>query len=141
VQEHCETVKDRMPSRNVRQFYGDPHHAFSHTAQSPESIAEQARKCGVHMIPGPSASNSVDIEAQVNQVRHLLINDRLEVFDTMVNTITGFQSWSYKRTPDGALPPGDDRFEDIDDDEMDGVRGFIATNPTFTSPVCQVHSE
>lgn len=130
---HCARISAGCAGRNVRQMFGDPHHAFNRTAQSPATIADQAAKCGIKLVPGPSCRNSTEIEAQVNQVRQLLTKDLdgkpgLVVFRSCVNVIRGFQSWSYKRNADGSVPGGDDRFEDVQDDEMDCVRGLVAAN-------------
>ena len=144
VEQHCETFAKRAAGRNIQRVYGDPHHAFSQTAQSPVTIAQQAEKCGVKMIPGPSCRNSVEIEAQANMVRTGLTEvmadkkPRIMVFDRCQRTIWGFQTWSYKRNADGSIPSGDDRFEDIDDDEMDCVRGIIASRPSFSRPRASV---
>lgn len=137
VEEHCEEFTKRARGRNIRYVFGDPHHAFSRTAQSPVTISEQAAKRGVRMIPGPSCRNAADIEAQVNLVRASLTKTLADkkpeilVLDSCPRTIWGFQTWSYKRNTDGSIPAGDDRFEDIDDDEMDGVRGIRASKPQF----------
>lgn len=128
VQEHAADIRARNAQRTIRGYYADPQHAFSRTAQSPKSIADQLRECGLTFQPWP---RSVDVESMVNAVRARLTSDRLQVFSTCVNTIREFQSWSYKRTTTGELPPGDDQFEDKDNHAMDVVKGIIATNPTY----------
>ncbi len=76
----------------------------------------------------------------VNAVRQRLSSDKLKVFRTCVNTIREFQSWSYKRTTSGELPPGEDKFEDKDNHAMDVIKGLVATNPTFETPRAEVYT-
>lgn len=135
---HCRVFTEKAKDRNVIRCYGDPHHAFSSTAQSPVTIAEQAAANGLIMIPGPSCSNSREIEAQVNKVRELLNRKEpldnepmLQVFSSCENTIMEFESWRYKRKADGSQRGGDDEFEDVNDHLMDGIRGLVAANPQY----------
>jgi hypothetical protein len=129
VAQHCASIHHRNPGRTVRSYWGDPQHAFSETAQSPESIATQARKCGISMQPWPRTGS--DEEAMVEAVRELLRTDQLKVFRTCSNTIFEFQSWSYKRTAKGEVPPGQDKFEDANNHAMDVVKGIVATKPRY----------
>jgi phage terminase large subunit len=123
VKEHCENIRTRNAGRTVRRYLGDPQHCFSSTAQSPESIATQARKHGVKLTPWP---RSTDVEAMVNKVRERLTDVRIKVFATCTNTIDEFQSWRYKRTAKGELPTGDDAFEDANNHAMDVIKGLVA---------------
>jgi PBSX family phage terminase large subunit len=123
VSEHCKTIRARNACRTVRRYFGDPQHAFSSTAQSPESIASQAKKCGIRMTPWP---RSTDVEAMVNAVRQLLVEGKLKVFSTCTNTIDEFQAWRYKRTSKGEPPAGDDAFEDANNHAMDVIKGLVA---------------
>ena len=107
---------------------GGAQHAFSQTAQSPKTIAQQFHECGLSFGPWP---RSVDVEAMVEAVRERLRSDGLKVFATCRNTITEFQSWRYKRTAKGELPAGDDAFEDANNHAMDVVKGLIAANPAM----------
>lgn len=60
---------------------------------------------------------------------------KLQVFSTCPNTISEFQSWSYKRTAKGELPPGEDKFEDSNNHAMDVVKGIVATRPEYDDAV------
>jgi hypothetical protein len=137
VQQHAQDIHELNKGRTVVSYLGDPHHAFSRTAQSTRSIAEQMKDCGIRMSPWPIASNHAEEEAQVNMVRQLLEKNAgggepmLQVFDNCVNTIAEFQSWSHVRTPRGEIPPGDDRYEDKNDHAMDVVKGIVASKPRF----------
>jgi hypothetical protein len=125
VADHCRNVRERNAGRTVRRYYADPQHAFSQTAQSPKSIAAQAREAGIVLVPGP---RSIDVEAGVNGVRQRLIDDRLKVFATCRHTVDEFQSWRYRRNARGEQLAGDDQFEDADNHAMDGVRGLVTLN-------------
>jgi phage terminase large subunit len=128
VAEHAADIHARNAGRTVRYYYADPQHAFSSTAQSPKSIAQQFAECSPPLRFGPWP-RSTDKEAMVNAVRERLAADRLKVFATCANTIREFQSWSYRRTAKGELPTGDDQFEDRDNHAMDVICGLVATNP------------
>jgi hypothetical protein len=129
VAEHCASIHHRNAGRTVRDYYGDPQHAFSQTAQSPESIAAQARKHGIIMGPWPRTGR--DEETMVEAVRELLRTRKLKVFSTCANTINEFQSWSYKRTAKGEVPDGEDKFEDKNNHAMDVVKGVVGTKPRW----------
>jgi hypothetical protein len=129
VAQHCASIHHRNAGRTVRGYYGDPQHAFSETAQSPESIAAQARKHGIIMGPWPRTGQKE--ETMVEAVRELLRTRKLKVFRTCTNTINEFQSWSYKRTAKGEVPDGEDKFEDKNNHAMDVVKGVVATNPRW----------
>lgn len=106
--------------------YADPQHAFSRTAQSPKTIAQQWREQGFSLMPWP---RSTSVETMVEAVRKRLIDVKLKVFSTCRATIMEMQSWSYKRTARGELPAGDDQYEDRENDAIDVIKGVVATNP------------
>jgi PBSX family phage terminase large subunit len=128
VKEHCEEVHKKNRGRTVLRYFGDPQYAFSKTAMSEESIAEQARKHGIAMAPWPRTANEL---AMVNKVRHRLQEGRIKVFSTCTNTINEFQSWKHKRDANGLVPTGDDKFEDTCNDAMDVVKGMVDLNLGF----------
>lgn len=132
VSEHCASIHARNAGRTIRQVYGDPQHAFSRTAQSPKTIAAQARECGVKMSPWPRTSGNE--ETMVERVRELLRRDKLKVFRTCQATIGEFQSWSYARKASGERTDGEDKFEDKENDTMDVVKGVVATGALKPKP-------
>jgi hypothetical protein len=135
IAEHAEDVKlhnRTRPGRTVHNYFGDPQHAFSVTAQAIEPISVQFKKAmGCSMTPWP---RSQDKEAMVEAVRNrlkLLGGDgkpMLQVFSTCENTIAEFQTWRYKRTAKGELPPGDDQYEDANNHALDVICGMVAMN-------------
>jgi hypothetical protein len=127
VADHARDIRARNAGRTVVRYYADPQHAFSRTAQSPKSIASQLKDCGLTFVPWPRTGGSE--ETMVEAVRKRLTTDRLKVFATCVNTIREFQSWSYKRSPSGELPPGEDKFEDKDNHAMDVREGVDRDEP------------
>jgi len=135
VQQHAQEIRRRNAGRTVRRYYGDPQHMFNCTAQSPKSIATQLRECGISFSPWP---RSTDVESMVNAVRQRLNDRKLTVFDTCANTIREFQSWSYKRTAKGELPPGDDAFVDADNHAMDVIKGVVAARPLYKQQTVKV---
>jgi hypothetical protein len=76
----------------------------------------------------------------VEAVRRRLNENSLVVFNTCKHTIMEFQSWSYKRTASGEIPPGDDRFEDRNNDCMDVIKGVVSTNPVFDQQQIEVET-
>ena len=125
VAEHAGDIHARNAGRTVRAFYADPQHAFSRTAQSPKTIAEQLREGGLAFQPWRRTGTMS--AAMVEAVRERIKQDRLKVFATCVDTIREFQSWKYKRTPAGETPAGDDQFEDRDNHAMDVVKGVLSS--------------
>lgn len=125
VSRHAADIRARNPGRTVLRYYADPQHAFSQTAQSPKSIASQFKEAGISVSPWP---RSTDKESMVEAVRKRLEGDRLKIFATCPNTITEFQTWSYKRTARGEVPSGDDAYEDANNHALDVVCGLVALN-------------
>jgi phage terminase large subunit len=127
IRDVCKHIAEQRKGRRVERIYGDPQMCFSKTQYSEKTIAQQFREFGVSLAPWPrTGSNSV---AMVEAVRSLLTQQPdpgIKVFRTCENTINEFRSWRYKRTAAGALPSGDDQFEDKNNDCMDALRGGIA---------------
>lgn len=127
-----------MPAFNIRKLVGDPHYMFSRTKfANGRTIAMQMADFGLHFSPAPAAGNQSEIAQQVEQVRTLLTSvasdgaPMLQVFRSCPAVIRGFQTWSYVRNSRGEQPGGEDRFEDVGDDEMDAVRMIVSSRPTF----------
>lgn len=130
ISEHAADIKEHNPGRTIRDYLADPQQAFSSTAQSPRTIADQFRDSGLNFHQWP---RSIDKEAMVNAVREYLKNEKLKVFSTCVNTIMEFQSWSFKRNAKGELPSGDDQYEDRNNHAMDVLTGIVSMRPQFES--------
>jgi phage terminase large subunit len=122
VQEHCQEMRKRNTGRTVRGYYGDPQEFFSARAQG-KSCATQAKECGFSFFPWPATGKNS--QGMVDNVRNLLNKNKLYVFSNCDNTIMEFQTWRYKRTATGELPPGDDAFEDKDNHCMDVLKGLV----------------
>jgi hypothetical protein len=132
VEQHAANLHAQNAGFSVRDYYGDPRHMFKKTMESPESIAQQFKRHsngfaggGFNFRPWPRIQGE-DVEPSVEAVRDLLRHDKLKVWRTCRNTINEFQSWSYKRTAKGELPPGDDAFEDRNNHALDCIRGAVA---------------
>lgn len=126
---------------NVVKKLGDPHYMFSNTKMSDtgRTIAQQMRDFGHVFEPAPAARNQAEIAQQVEMIRTLLATrgadgePMLQVFRGCAKTINGFQSWGYVRNTKGEMSGGEDKFEDIGDDEMDCVRMIVASRPQFAA--------
>jgi phage terminase large subunit len=130
VKEHADAIRRRTHGRDMRWYLADPQQAFSSQAFSGNrTIAKQFKECGLTFQRWPRTGDNA--EAMVDAVRSRLRAGTLKVFSTCLNTIDEFQSWSYKRTKSGELPPGDDAFEDRNNHAMDVVRGVVAFGPRF----------
>lgn len=129
VPAHAETIHARNAGRTVVSYLGDPQHMFSSTAQSPKTIAQQFRETPYKFSFSPWPRTGTGEVAMVEAVRKKLQVGMLKVFASCQHTIDEFQSWSYKRTAQGDLPDGEDRFEDKNNHAMDVVKGVVAADP------------
>lgn len=135
VDEHARTVRaiERRFGWDKREIhrYGDPQHAFSSTAQSKKTIAEQWKDERFTLHPWPRTGDNMD--GMVDAVRQR-INDRsLVVLDTCTETIAALQSWSFARNADGTpknSAQGKDKYEEEFKDPNDVIRGIVAIDPT-----------
>ena len=135
VAQHAQRIHERNRGRTIRQYFGDPHGAFSRAPSGAESVAEQFRKYSdIALARWPPSTNQKP--AMVNKVREMLLNKKkdgrpgLVVFSTCHETINEFQAWRYKRDINGQPRQGDDQFEDANNDLLDGICGAAAMNLT-----------
>jgi hypothetical protein len=126
VKDHGRYIHWRNKGRTVKRYYGDPQHAFSSTAQSPESIAMQYKKhAKISMTPWPRTGGNE--ETMVEAVRDKLQENNLNLTPNCVATTMEWQTWSYARNMKGEQTGGEDKFVDADNHAMDVVKGIIAT--------------
>jgi hypothetical protein len=128
VDELCEMIHQRNAGRTVRGYYGDPQHIFNRTAQSPKSIAQQAKESRHSITLSGWPRTQGNAIPMVNAVRERFMRIMLKFFACCPNTIREHQSWMHKRTAGGELPAGDDAFEDKDNHTCDCVKGAVALN-------------
>lgn len=132
---------------NVVKKLGDPHYMFSLTKMSDtgRTIAEQMRDYGHVFIPAPAARNHTEIAQQCDIIRTGLTTigtdgqPMIQVFSSCPKLINGFQSWGYVRNTKGEMTGGEDKFEDVGDDEMDCIRMIEASGPGFSPMTCEVY--
>jgi PBSX family phage terminase large subunit len=137
VSQDAEVLTKLCSTFNVTRKVGDPHYMFSLTKMSDtgRTIAQQMRDYGHVFEPAPAAANQAQIAQQVELVRTYLTTigpdgcPMLQVFRSCPNVIRGFQTWGYVRDTRGQMKGGEDKFEDIGDDEMDATRMIIASRP------------
>jgi hypothetical protein len=123
----CGHIHANSKGRAIQRLYGDPQMVGSNTMHSEKTIQQQFRDFGLTLGLWPHTGRNA--ASMVEAVRTLLTekpDPMLKVFRTCTNTINEFQTWRYKRTAAGALPTGDDQFEDRDNHALDCVRGLIA---------------
>ena len=91
---------------------------------------------GVKGIVGWPRVNEMGEHAMVQKVKFRLENRTLLVFKTCVNLRREFRSWKYKTDKEGR-PVSGDAFADGNNHLLDGLKGFIATNPVHNPmPIC-----
>lgn len=74
-------------------------------------------------------------QSQVEAMRLWLTNDEpLQVFDDCVGHISNFESWKNKINTKGELLEGDDKYEDRNNDCLDGLMAIAAENPKYDLP-------
>lgn len=124
LEQHAETIRKMTAGLTVTARYADPQHAFSSTAQSPRTIAQQLKDLGAGTWT--RWPRSTDKEPMVERVRQYLIDDRLRVFGTCPNVVSELQSWRYKRDARGQMTGGDDQYVDADNHAIDVICGLLA---------------
>lgn len=122
----------------IRRKLGDPHYMFHKTKHnSGIPVSSQMREHGHRFERAPAASNTVELNDQVELVRSGLTNilddgaPEIQVYDTCPMLCNAFQSWMYKRDSKGERTGSEDHYEEEYKDEMDTVRMTIASNPTY----------
>lgn len=95
-------------------------------------------KFGLHFHPWPGKRGRV-VQDQVELLRHwLVMPEPLQIFDDCPGIISNFETWKNKKAPNGELPEGDDRYEDKNNDGIDGLLGLVASRPTHDRPVARL---
>lgn len=145
VAQHCAEIRSRETARadagwplNIHGRYADPQYAFSRTAFSVKTIAEQAAECGIRLEPWPRTGDSANELQMIEAVRGLLAAGRIKTFATCQHTVDEWQSWRWKRKADGSRGDGADEPEDRNNDLMDCIKGAVAqriheTTPAYTA--------
>ncbi len=130
VAQHCEEILRRERAwveaergLNVQGRYADPQYAFSKTAQSIKTIAEQAEECGIHLERWPATGNTANELQMIEAMRGRLAAQGIKVFGSCQATINEFQSWMWRRRRDGT--DGDEP-EDRNNDCLDCIKGAVA---------------
>lgn len=118
-----------------RKLLVDPQ-SYARTASNEKTIAEQYEKHGIPCTPWPR-TNLYGEEAMVERVRGYLESMQLFIFKSCVHGIGEFGTWQYKRNRDGQIDPNE-RFERGNNHLLDGIRGWLATNPRHTMPKMRI---
>ncbi len=88
-----------------------------------KSWRDQMRLRGHSMRPWKYAA-AEDHDTSVQAQRQAIIDGTFKIFESCVESIAEYQSWSFKRVRGGELPVGDDAYEDKNNDLIDGDLGL-----------------
>lgn len=115
--------------------------AFNITKSNPKSVGTQFAECGIPCVKGVRSNNHPQGGefALVQNVKRWLETQRFFVFDNCQFTIREFRSWKHKRDKDNN-PVGRGGYEDKNNDALDCVKYFLATNPSYEAPQSEVSS-
>jgi hypothetical protein len=141
IAEHVhQNVQPRVRQGANTTWFGDPHHFFSSTAQSPKSCADQAQEAGLsRAIPWADlrgAAKQHAVNAFLQLLQNTVVYEKTGVRKGVCvyfmrkckNAIMECQTWSYKRNAKGERPDGDDAYQDRDNHLVgDPLVGMIAT--------------
>ncbi len=100
------------------------------------SIADEFAKAGLPLRKAPR-TQGVGEHAQVAKIRWWFEHDKILMFSTCKNAVANHQDWRYKKNKDGAAP-GNEPFEDSNNDACDALRYLLAENITFHQPKATV---
>ena len=122
----------------IRTKYGDPHYMFSRNKHnSGDPVSEQMRRLGHSFVPAPAASNTAELNAQVQMMRTLLTTNlsdglpAMQFWNTCPMMITAMQSWEFARSAKGEVQGAEDKYREEFKDEMDACRMIVVTRPVF----------
>lgn len=126
-------IKHKASKYRVVDWLDDPYGANQKT-QIGDGITVREymrRKFQLYFRPWKEAKGPAK-HAMVESLRAWLNMPKpLQIFDTCTGIISNFESWMNKTNKDGSMPDGDERYEDRNNDGLDGLMGLVAEKPTF----------
>jgi hypothetical protein len=126
VLENARLIREASHDEKYVATFIDPA-AFDTSPANLVSIADQYRQAGIPCLPWPRV-NIMGEHAMTQKVKFRLENRTLFVFENLVNLRREFRSWKYKTDKDGK-PLAADAFENDNNHLLDGLKGFLGTNP------------
>jgi hypothetical protein len=128
-------IKEKAAKYNVVDWLDDPFGA-NQESQIGNGITVRdymRRKFNLYFRPWQEAKGPAKCSL-VEQLRAWLLKpDPLKIFDTCPGIISNFESWMNKVNKDGTIPEGDERYEDRNNDGLDGLMGIVALNPQHSA--------
>lgn len=112
--------------------------AFNVSPANTLNIADQYRDAGIEAVGWPRV-NEMGEHAMVQKVKYRYENRTIWVFESLVNFRRESRSWKYRTDKDGK-PLAADAFENDNNHLLDGLKGFIAINPTHQGQRIRVTS-
>lgn len=104
-----------------------------------DTVALQYERAGIAPIRGWPHTNQIGEHAMVQNVKFRLEKRTLWVFKSCTNMRREFRSWKHKLDKDGK-PMSADAYENANNHLIDGIKGFIATNPTHRQVEVRVYN-
>lgn len=126
---------------NVVRWLDDPRGANQATQVANGITARDfMRRFGLHFHPW-KASEGPAKQAQVEALREWLNRDKpLQIFEDCHGIISNFETWKNKMNRAGELVEGDERYEDRNNDGIDGLMGIVADKPVYDEHKVRVYS-
>ncbi len=104
--------------------------AYNHVMGNPWTIADQFQQAGVQCISSIKTGKRYPEWSQVQQIKKLLEDNKLFISADCKMLILNLSMWMYKYDKSGK-PMGSEAFDDKNNDGIDAVRYWIATDPRF----------
>jgi hypothetical protein len=103
-----------------------------------DNIAIQYQKAGIKPLRPWPRVNEMGEHAMVQKVKYRFENRTLWIFKSCFNLRRELRSWKYQLDKDGK-PKAADAYENANNHAIDGLKGFIARNPTFAQEEVKVY--
>lgn len=132
VQKNAEMIIAASGSEKYICTYMDPHAVDKPPAYygSSPTISDQYKAAGIESTGWPFV-NVMGEHALVQRVKLRFEKSQLMIFDTCINLRRELRSWKYKLDKEGR-PLAADAYENGNNHLIDGIKGFMGTNPVYT---------
>lgn len=132
IPHNAKMIVEKSGVEVYRETFMDPHAIDTPPAvygMAP-TVAKQYEDAGIRSRGWPYI-NVLGEHACVQKVKFWLENGKIKAFNNCVNMIREFKSWKYKCDKEGK-PLASDAYENGNNHLIDCIKGFLATNPTYT---------
>lgn len=125
-------IKEKAAKYRIVKWLDDPRGANQRRQESNGKTVRDIMRDDHRLFFSPwQAAEGKGKQAQVEAIRNILLEDKLQIFNTCTGVIGEFESWKNAVNTKGELKAGDDAYEDRSNDAMDAVMGIVASNPQF----------